>query len=165
MSALPAVVVARRILDLRRELITTHLHVQKFVYLCHGWMLGLREVPLIKEEIQAWRYGPVIREIYDEYKYFGRNPIELPAGIDLEAEFKSISDDQDKLIKSVVKAYGPLDALYLSALTHTEGTPWHKRKSAGEINRHGTVIPNEELKAYYKKLAASKGMTWETEIE
>lgn len=165
MNALPAIVVARRILDLRREQVTTQIQVQKLVYLCHGWMLGLRGEPLIREQVEAWIYGPVIREIYDEYSCFGNAPIEIFDHADLKAEFKSISDDQDKLIRQVVESYGQFDAFHLSALTHREGTPWHKIKFNGKVNGHETVIPNDDIKAYYMGLAKTKDATWQTAID
>ena len=35
----------------------THLQVQKLVYYCHAWMLGVHGRPLATQEVTAWRYG------------------------------------------------------------------------------------------------------------
>ena len=38
------------------------MQVLKLVYYCHAWMLGLYGRPLIRQPIEAWRYGPVVPE-------------------------------------------------------------------------------------------------------
>jgi len=40
------------------------MKIIKLVYIAHGWMLGINGLPLMKDPIEAWRYGPVIRELY-----------------------------------------------------------------------------------------------------
>ncbi len=39
----------------------TQLKLQKLVYMAHGWNLALLGKPLISENIEAWKWGPVIR--------------------------------------------------------------------------------------------------------
>ena len=53
----------------------TLLKLVKLVYLAHGWHLGLTGDPLIKENVEAWRYGPVVPSIYHDLKIFGNNAI------------------------------------------------------------------------------------------
>ena len=38
----------------------TNLRLQKLLYYVQGWSLGERGRPMFREEIQAWRYGPVV---------------------------------------------------------------------------------------------------------
>ncbi|WP_131993555.1 type II toxin-antitoxin system antitoxin SocA domain-containing protein [Dokdonella fugitiva] len=40
------------------------MQLLKLVYLCHAWTLGLLGRPLLREEVQAWRYGPVFPALY-----------------------------------------------------------------------------------------------------
>lgn len=47
----------------------------KLVYYAHGWHLALSGNPLIKENVEAWRFGPVVRCLYDEFKIWGNGPI------------------------------------------------------------------------------------------
>ena len=52
----------------------TPLQINKLIYLCHGWMLGILKKPLIEngvDQIQAWRYGPVVTEAYNMLKIWG----------------------------------------------------------------------------------------------
>ena len=79
---LPANTVAEHLLWLRGDRPTTPLHVVKLVYLCHGWMLGIKGQPLIDEPIVTGRYGPVIQSVYDRYAVFGDGQIVGAKGID-----------------------------------------------------------------------------------
>ncbi|WP_053097881.1 type II toxin-antitoxin system antitoxin SocA domain-containing protein [Candidatus Coxiella mudrowiae] len=38
------------------------------IYLAHGAWLETRNKPLINESIEAWRYGPLIRSLYEAIK-------------------------------------------------------------------------------------------------
>src|SRR5947209_10944283 len=48
----------------------TNLRLQKLLYYAQAWSLVLRESELFPEEIEAWRWGPVVPVVYGE----------LPAG-------------------------------------------------------------------------------------
>jgi uncharacterized phage-associated protein len=53
----------------------TPMAIQKFVYFAHGWMLAVYGRQLITQRVEAWDFGPVIRELYNEFKKFGDQPI------------------------------------------------------------------------------------------
>src|ERR1700738_3701746 len=57
----------------------TPMAIQKLVYFAHGWMLAVYGRPLINQRIEAWEYGPVIRDLYQQFKRFGDLPISEPA--------------------------------------------------------------------------------------
>ena len=44
------------------------LRLQKLLYYCQGWALGLLAEPLFPEPLEAWRHGPVVRSVYDRFK-------------------------------------------------------------------------------------------------
>lgn len=44
--------------------------VIKLVYLCHGWSLRLLHQPLIFDDVEAWRVGPIIRRLHRELGEF-----------------------------------------------------------------------------------------------
>src|ERR1700736_6544090 len=57
----------------------TPMAIQKLVYFAHGWMLAVYGRPLINQRIEAWEYGPVIRDLYQQFKRFGDLKITEPA--------------------------------------------------------------------------------------
>ena len=122
--AYDARIVANYFLDLanRDRILLSPLKLQKLVYLAHGWSLALRGKPLIRQNVEAWRYGPVIPELYQAFKNFGGSVISNKAVIREQAE--QIDEDSQKLIGAVWEKYKNLSALQLSALTHEPGSAW-----------------------------------------
>ena len=41
----------------------TPMKLQKLIYYAHGWLLAFLGTALIKEGVQAWKYGPVIHTV------------------------------------------------------------------------------------------------------
>jgi uncharacterized phage-associated protein len=101
----------------------TPLKLQKLVYLAHGWSLALRGEPLISQKPEAWKYGPVIPDLYHAFKKFGGSPVrdKAPFAVVGKKEF-SLADRQ--LLKSVWERYKGLSAGQLSTLTHEPGSAW-----------------------------------------
>lgn len=144
-------IVADHILWLRtaRNEETTPMHVIKLVYIAHGWMLGIYNVPLINEDVEAWKYGPVISSVYHRFKFYGATPIDIP----VRNQYKNMSKEQSIVIKKVVEEYSEFTALQLSTITHFEHSPWSK-----VVNDYGvgTIIPNQVIRQYYVDLWSSK---------
>jgi uncharacterized phage-associated protein len=53
----------------------SNLELQKILYLAHMYYLGRHGGPLIREEFEAWDYGPVVPELYHHVKGFGGGPV------------------------------------------------------------------------------------------
>ena len=53
----------------------TPMKLQKMVYIAHGWSLGLSDNSLIHDAVEAWKWGPVIRSVYREFRDFGAETI------------------------------------------------------------------------------------------
>ena len=125
----------------------TPMQVLKLVYISHGWMLGVFGVPLIKEEIEAWRYGPVVPDLYASVRKYRSSPVKngLFKGED------TLTDDEAELIQTVYDAYKPLDGVQLSSLTHAEGTPWSITWDDGKGKND--FISNDLIQNHYSQLA------------
>jgi uncharacterized phage-associated protein len=163
--------VANYLLDLasRQNRQIDPMQMQKLVYFAHGWCLALRDIPLVVQRIEAWRYGPVIRELYTAFRDAGSDPITHPAydvvlrdrqlslrprTFDTEEEDGRLSrDDARRLVEQVWKVYGEFSGIQLSNLTHQPGTPWHDTWNSS----HGAnaIIPDDLMASYFKKLAES----------
>lgn len=120
------------------------MHVIKLAYLCHGWMLGVFSRPLLVEEAEAWRYGPVVPTVYHTYKAFGGEPIETV----VTDHSDKLDDEQLELMDAVLRTYRGYSAWALSAITHQPGTPWHIVYKGGW--GEGAIIPNKLIRKHYK---------------
>lgn len=150
MEAHKSVDVARRLLEIADEdhNTLTPMQVIKLVYLCHGWMLGVYRRPLITENVEAWRYGPVNPELYREVRKYRSNPVPIDfPGKNAEAEFDGY---QDQLIKDVYKIYRDLSGVELSSLTHAKETPWDITWDNGQ--GMNMPISNDLIEHHFNKL-------------
>ncbi len=118
--------------------IISHLKLQKLLYYAQGVHLAIYDNPLFSEKIYAWKLGPVIKEIYHEYKDYGSECIRPPEDID----FSVYSDDVKELLGEVYTVYGQFSAWRLSQMTHDE-PPWKSTSC-------DSIISHEKLKEYFK---------------
>ncbi|WP_114953466.1 Panacea domain-containing protein [Sphingosinicella terrae] len=144
--------IANKILEIRAETgePTTVMQLIKLVYIADGWSLALRDRPLANQNPEAWQYGPVYRDAYNAFRQFGAQPVTSPAyvrGTDLPY-VESFSEDEEKLLRAVVSAYGKLSAFSLSRLTHQPGTPWSDAYENGAYSE----ISADDMKAHFESL-------------
>lgn len=140
-----AIAAAEQLLHFAREhrKALTPMQVLKLVYISHGWMLGLHQRPLFDENVEVWKYGPVVPGVYRKYKEFRGNPIDSP-GKDHKGDMDRSKRD---VIGQVFDEYATYTGIELSELTHQEGSPWDTaRKTRMDI------IPNDLIQTYYRKL-------------
>lgn len=127
----------------------TPMQLLKLVYIAHGWSLGLYGKALIRDEIQAWQYGPVIPRLYNSLKDYRGCPVteKIPGFLN-----ETISPEQSSVIEQVYDLYGSQTGPALSRLTHAPNSPWARTYDKEEF---GTVIPNDLIRDYYQRLADS----------
>lgn len=137
--------VAKHVLFLskRDSISVSTLKLIKLVYFCQAWALAYNR-SLFDEEIQAWKYGPVIKSVYDSYKHHGSKTIYI--GDDFKENEQLLENDKE-LIKSVWNVYKKFDAYTLRDMTHEDGTPWEQVYN-GDFS---TQIPNDSIENYYKE--------------
>jgi len=144
-----AKVVANYILELAKksEKTVTPMQLIKLAYLCHGWMLGIRGRPLIDDEqVQAWRYGPVINSIYQGTKE--RKSLPVIEKLKVSGNLK-LTEDEENLVAAVYKEYGDFSGIALSSMTHAPETPWSiVCEQNGECN---AIISNDLIEEHYSQ--------------
>ncbi|MGH6781286.1 MAG: Panacea domain-containing protein, partial [Sphingomonadaceae bacterium] len=113
----------------------TPLQLMKLTYIAHGYALGTGAGDLFNSRIEAWKYGPVIPDLYHATKVYGRNPIPL----DRVGEGRSLQGLAAAIVDRVMAKYGRLDGIALSNLTHRSGTPWSQTYRDGHL---GLEIPD-----------------------
>lgn len=99
----------------------SNLKIQKLVYYAQGFVLAFTNKKLFNENIVAWQHGPVVVELYDEYKMYGANCIKPDDSYSL----KTITTHKElvEILDDVYSVYGQFSAWKLREMTHEEG-PW-----------------------------------------
>lgn len=148
MSSVPALAVANRFIELAHEQgdSCSNMKLQKLVYFAHGLHLALGKGPLISEQFEAWRYGPVVPELYQKFKgYFaGPIPIDHPySGISAK-----LSPFSDALVRKTYALFGRFSATRLSEISHEKGSAWEECYAAGTGS---AIIRNDRIAAYFQK--------------
>jgi len=127
----------------------TPLKLQKILYYTQGWYLANFERPLFEDRIEAWKFGPAIRSIYNEYRDFGNRPIikSVSAG-----EVGDIDGETRKFLDKVWETYKGYSGGDLVFSTHHE-LPWTKvRSDMDDSDSGGIEITRGSMMDYFKKL-------------
>jgi uncharacterized phage-associated protein len=120
--------------------IISNLKLQKLLYYAQGLHVAMYQTPLFEEDLKAWQYGPVVEEVYREFKKFGSDAIPKPT----DFNFDFLQPAQKELIEEVNQVFGQFSATKLMEMTHSE-SPWKNTP----IN---TVISHALLNAYFSTL-------------
>lgn len=153
--------VGNYVLDLgdRVNVNITQISLLKIIYFAHGWYLTAFSIPLVKQPIEAWQYGPVIKVVRDAFKDFGKKPItsraerlNLETGELLRVEPLLNSEDA-KFVEQIFQAYIGYGAFELSEMTHERNSPWDNIWNSTEsVGRLGLRIRNDEIKQHFDNL-------------
>ena len=96
----------------------THMRLQKLLYYAQGWHLAAFGRPLFVGRIEAWKHGPVVKELYPTFKDYKARSISPD-----DAGEPTLSDQDAAFIRSVWEEYKPHSAAGLRTMTHQE-SPW-----------------------------------------
>lgn len=120
------------------------LKLQKLVYYAQVWSMVLRNQPLFTQPIEAWKHGPVVRELWETYKDYRHEAIRTPT-----AEPPSFSLGELEVLDFVWVRYGELSAHQLRTLTHSE-PPWQDTRDGLSADEASTrIIALEEMKTFH----------------
>lgn len=122
----------------------TNLRLQKLLYFLQATFLINKNVECFHEDLEAWRYGPVIPVAYMEYFFFCSCSIEDYGNID---SIKSALDNNGdrNLIEAFLVSSRNLNTSELVAISHKQD-PW--RKAFREGNK--TVISKNSMRVFFK---------------
>jgi uncharacterized phage-associated protein len=124
----------------------TTMKLQKLVYYCQAWSLVWDEKPLFGEDIEAWAYGPVVKNLFNYHRGQYLISSVLIGNPDL------LDEQQKETIDAVLDYYGNKSSQWLSDLTHMED-PWKlTRMGTPELERGNKIISLELMANYYGSL-------------
>jgi uncharacterized phage-associated protein len=121
----------------------SNLKLQKLVYYAQAYHLALYGEPLFREQVEAWEHGPVVPELYRQYKAYGSGNIPAPADFD-PAEYDERTTD---LLDEVFEVFGQYSAWKLRQLTHQE-RPWVEAYDESARDR---VISHPVMREFYRE--------------
>ena len=133
------------------KLSINHTKIQKLCYISQGFTLALLNNFLFYEEIQAWKYGPVIPTLYEKLKKYKDQEITNP----ILPKPEEITDTNTaQILDFVFKRYSTFTAGQLTRLTHETDTPWYEVWYKEEW----ATIPPKLIQNYYQSKYKLKDM-------
>ena len=121
-------------------------------YLAHGFYLAITGKPLAHKRPEAWRFGPIFKEVYDARSgQLGH----IKDCLNIEKDNLYKDKNAIQIIKEVDKVFGDFRGWELAALTHAEDQPWKDTFNNGAGD--GQPINNDLIqKNFLKRLKKEK---------
>ncbi len=116
----------------------TDLKLQKLLYYAQGIAIKYTGKALFNENLVAWDLGPVVPEVYNRYKNYGKNPIDEPIAMPNFGD-----NDVEVILKDVHEDYGQYSAFKLVEMTHNE-TPWQETSK-------NNIISIDKMREYFAR--------------
>jgi len=130
----------------------SNLKLQKLLYYAQGYCLARLGRPLFDAPIEAWDHGPVVEEIYRNYKRYGKGAIPCPGDL----QIKKYNEDERAIMDEVYAIYGQFSAWKLRSMTHEEPL-WQNV-------RNGEVIGTTRLREYFLTRVNFRPVVVQTEV-
>jgi uncharacterized phage-associated protein len=116
----------------------SNMKLQKLCYYAQAYCTSMRGAPLFGESLYAWDHGPVVEQLYHEYKKHGRDPIPVVTDFD-----ESKIDEPDRIaLNDIFDHFNQFSAWHLRGMTHEE-PPWadaYKRGVQGSEISVGAMV-------------------------
>jgi len=110
------------------EELISNMKLQKLLYYTQGFHIAFYDRKLFNEKIFHWAHGPVVPEIYFQYRECGNKAIDYPTNTD----FSDVDQQSLELINDVLDIYGQFSASALRNMSHEE-PPWKQTANNEEI--------------------------------
>ena len=134
----------RSALDIAKYIISSmrvdNLRLQKLLYYTQAVSLYQTGKPAFDDEIEAWDYGPVVPNVYREYRECGFDEIS-----DGGLPDHPLPEDTIECVDLVLGYYGEMSGNALIRQTHSE-LPWKEAYKKGR----NTPITTKAIEDYYK---------------
>ena len=174
---IPALFVANYIIEYsnKKGYPINNLKLQKLLYFVNARNIVENGSPLFEEEMEKWKYGPVVPSVYHEYKRFGAfaisdndlvreyivfdtNPFADLSDLKI-VKYESDAVENYQLIEDTVDALLDFDPFDLVDITHSH-TPWKKEEPRIKDGVKGIKYTTEEIREYFED--NSEAMIWES---
>lgn len=123
------------------------IKLQKLLFYSQAMHLAVTDEPLFPEKFEAWKFGPVEREVYIKTQHEGLIPYVRTNGIDVSDK---LGTEQLQILKTINFIYGHKTSHELVDLTHEED-PW-KSLEEKALRMENPIITVDTIAKYYKPL-------------
>lgn len=135
------------------------LRLQKLLYYCQGWYLGLLGSPLFRQPVEAWKYGPVVDDVYRQFA--GRREPILPDQAGEPSE--PLPEHVRALVRMVWQEYAKYTPGELVDQTHAEPA-WADARAGLPADAHSSAeLSHDTMRAFFRTLVRSRvpaGEAW-----
>lgn len=132
----------------QREGRISTMKLQKLCYFAQGWSLVWADKPLFDEPIEAWRYGPVIPELYHQHR-------RKTAVDSWKGESKNLTREQQLIVDAMIEHYSAMSGFEMGALSHDHDC-WDKAYNhVGPFMKGVTEITQDSIRDTFTAIAAS----------
>ncbi|WP_064590776.1 Panacea domain-containing protein [Streptobacillus moniliformis] len=116
-------------LSFKENIPITPMKLQKLLYILYKEFLKKYREKLFTELFEAWQYGPVLPNVYSEFKNYRANPIK-DYSLNSDGSITKVAydplSDFNYMITDVWNKYKGYSGIQLSEFTHGEDTAWKK---------------------------------------
>ena len=123
----------------------TPMKLQKLLYFVSCEYVKETNISMLSEDFSVWQYGPVLPSVYYEFQSFRGNNITKYAQ---DAEGNSFAYNEEsslplkRAIDRVWAAFKNMDGVFLSRITHEDGSGWSRA-----FERQENKISKDDMKA------------------
>ena len=140
------------------------LKLYKLCYFSQGWHFAWTGRPMFCEEFQAWRHGPVSRELHARtWQVAGSHrpwPVPcVPGGLS-----ENLSAYEREVVDSIITFYGGVDSTELSDLSH--GLAWNKaRRGIAKDQKSNEVLQATAILQEFSQALVSRKPTPQSPLQ
>lgn len=118
------------------------MKIHKLLYFAQRQSYAIINKPLFKEELEAWKYGPVNRTVRASFI----------KGTGFYDPTEEISPEAMYIVKNVILEYGKLNSWELSEITHKEQSWLNGRIGLLENENGSRIIKKQDIKKDSEKI-------------
>lgn len=128
-------------------------------YISHGYTLTIHKIPLISDDVQAWKQGPVIPTLFHSLRQFRDKPVDrlLYTGTSI-VDSHNVRKNKNFICKElsleipildkVLETHGMLSTKELWKIVYKMNAPWDQCY----VDNNRVIIPDNTTQQYYAKL-------------
>lgn len=131
----------------------TPLQVIKIVYYGQGWSLAVSKRKLFFQDIEAWKFGPVVPDVYHRLKQY----VDQAVTETIPGHQPQFDGNDEKLIGDIYNLYGVFGGLKLLRMTHAPDTPWFRVWNNPDRVSDREVIPIDLIREHFAKKLRDSG--------